>query len=511
MADTDKNILITPNVGSTDEPTIVFTGSDNNPVTLRVLDDGTISFEGSSGQLFSVADNLSGTIFSVNDVSGIPSIEVDDSGLISLAEFGGNVLIGKDIDSTNYKLQVAGEGAIQVTGTNPYIRFSENEVDKAFIQWNSSGYLMIGNDEDLSRIRLRDDVEFSPDNSNWYNIWHAGNDGSGSGLDADTLDGSHASAFATSGHNHDATYAPISHTHSYLANVVEDTSPELGGNLDLKGFDIVDSGSGSTSIANTNYNFTVIGGSTGTETQIIGGERFGGVAGATHVLGYGASIRGGDYYYGTTKTRSGGRLSFSNNSGGYHLTLLQGADVEANVTDLAGGDVTIIGGRSSGTEAGGSIIFKTYDGTGNTSGTTLGTSTTALTIDQTGTARFGASIYPSSDNTGQIGNGTYTWNFGHFTNFQVDSTLTVRSYIDLADSDGIRFGSSDDSRFWYNGSTNNFQVEMEASCLGHRWTDNGTEIMYLEKATGDLTVSGAVTTKGIDTRAYAMVMANFFG
>lgn len=33
-------------------------------------------------------------------------------------------------------------------------------------------------------------------------IWHAGNDGSGSGLDADLLDGNHASAFALSGHTH---------------------------------------------------------------------------------------------------------------------------------------------------------------------------------------------------------------------------------------------------------------------------------------------------------------------
>jgi hypothetical protein len=33
-------------------------------------------------------------------------------------------------------------------------------------------------------------------------IWHSANDGSGSGLDADTLDGNHASSFATSGHTH---------------------------------------------------------------------------------------------------------------------------------------------------------------------------------------------------------------------------------------------------------------------------------------------------------------------
>ena len=35
-------------------------------------------------------------------------------------------------------------------------------------------------------------------NTNWFKIWHDGNDGSGSGLDADTLDGQHASAFLTS-------------------------------------------------------------------------------------------------------------------------------------------------------------------------------------------------------------------------------------------------------------------------------------------------------------------------
>ena len=38
-------------------------------------------------------------------------------------------------------------------------------------------------------------------------IWHSGNDGSDSGLDADLLDGKHASEFATSTHNHDGIYS----------------------------------------------------------------------------------------------------------------------------------------------------------------------------------------------------------------------------------------------------------------------------------------------------------------
>lgn len=39
-------------------------------------------------------------------------------------------------------------------------------------------------------------------------VWHAGNDGSGSGLDADLLDGKHASDFANATHTHD--YLPLS-------------------------------------------------------------------------------------------------------------------------------------------------------------------------------------------------------------------------------------------------------------------------------------------------------------
>jgi hypothetical protein len=45
--------------------------------------------------LFSITDRLAtGSIFSVNDISGIPSINVDASGLVELAPFGGGLSSG---------------------------------------------------------------------------------------------------------------------------------------------------------------------------------------------------------------------------------------------------------------------------------------------------------------------------------------------------------------------------------------------------------------------------------
>jgi hypothetical protein len=112
------DIKITPNRGNVDDPNIEFIGNSGvsgSGIYLNVLEDGTLSFEGTAGQLFSITDSLTGTIFSVNDIAGIPSVEVDDDGTIRLAEFTGNVLIGTNTDDGSSRLQV--NGNIAVSGT----------------------------------------------------------------------------------------------------------------------------------------------------------------------------------------------------------------------------------------------------------------------------------------------------------------------------------------------------------------------------------------------------------
>jgi hypothetical protein len=102
-----QDILITPNRALTStDASITFRDASDNIINLRVINPGTLSFDGSSGQLFSITDDLTGTIFSVNDISGIPSIEVNADGTVSIAEFSGNVGIGTS--SPTEKLEVSG-------------------------------------------------------------------------------------------------------------------------------------------------------------------------------------------------------------------------------------------------------------------------------------------------------------------------------------------------------------------------------------------------------------------
>ena len=70
-------------------------GTTANHITQKpyTTNNGTLSWEGSAGQLFSITNNLtSGSIFSVNDVSGIPSIDVNANGTVSIAQYNGTIV-----------------------------------------------------------------------------------------------------------------------------------------------------------------------------------------------------------------------------------------------------------------------------------------------------------------------------------------------------------------------------------------------------------------------------------
>ena len=96
-----QDIKITP---ATNDPQILFRGSGTTDTDLELnvmssYQSGTGSgtallFEGEEGLLFSITDNLSsGTLFSVADITGLPTLEVDASGDVKLAEYGNSVSV----------------------------------------------------------------------------------------------------------------------------------------------------------------------------------------------------------------------------------------------------------------------------------------------------------------------------------------------------------------------------------------------------------------------------------
>ena len=81
------------------------------------LSNGTLSFEGSQGQLFAITNNLSsGSIFSVNPISGIPIIDVLADRTIQLNPFGGNTGIG----TTNPTAKLDVNGTLNVSGISTF-------------------------------------------------------------------------------------------------------------------------------------------------------------------------------------------------------------------------------------------------------------------------------------------------------------------------------------------------------------------------------------------------------
>ncbi len=117
MSDLNKNIVITPNTGNETNPIITFIGKSNIPSYLKVLDDGTVSFEGSAGQILGITNTLDGSLVIIKNKIGVPTLEVLDDGLLKLSEYANNILVGTGIDNNIDKLQI--NGTITHTGLNP--------------------------------------------------------------------------------------------------------------------------------------------------------------------------------------------------------------------------------------------------------------------------------------------------------------------------------------------------------------------------------------------------------
>ena len=98
---------------STFKSTVTFVSPVSSAsIVARMLDSDVLTFSGARGQLFSISDSFTGTIFGVYDVSGVPAIEAYDTGNVILAETFGNVGVGTTATTAKFTVN----GGVQVSG-----------------------------------------------------------------------------------------------------------------------------------------------------------------------------------------------------------------------------------------------------------------------------------------------------------------------------------------------------------------------------------------------------------
>lgn len=117
------DIVIIPQRGTSNNPSMHFTGSALANIRMEVLPSGSISFIGTSGSLFNVTDNLLGSLMSVGDVSGLPILEVFSDDRVVMGRYGKNTVyvsgtnVGIGKVPANAVFDVSGSAAISGSAT----------------------------------------------------------------------------------------------------------------------------------------------------------------------------------------------------------------------------------------------------------------------------------------------------------------------------------------------------------------------------------------------------------
>ena len=176
---------------------------DNDKILLGTGDDLQIYHDGSHSY---ISDEGTGQLTIMSNGAGIElqkgttefmgrfiadgAVELYYDNVKKLETKSDGVDITGELECDTLEVDGSGDMKIRMHGSsNPYIRFDEGTTYRGYIQYHSTqNALLLGNQETNSIVNITGSLSFTTGGST-YSVWHAGNDGSGSGLDADLLDG----------------------------------------------------------------------------------------------------------------------------------------------------------------------------------------------------------------------------------------------------------------------------------------------------------------------------------
>ena len=340
-----------------------------------------------------------------------------------------------------------------------YLNFYAGIAGVAFGNGNNGVVAWMGPDGDLWKG--------STDNTG-SKYWHAGNDGSGSGLDADTLDGNEASAFLTTS---DTT-------------VVKTTGNQsIAGTKTFTGIPVFNGGTSGSSAP-----FTV------DSTQVVtnlNADLLDGINSASFLRSDANDIYTGTLTGAGNISFSGGVIEIGDGSGSVAMTINDGYgnanlcfNHASGVPDVTGNAFRITTNVDVTTNA--TITFQAKS---NVTANTALALTSLFTMSETGATCLGNTVWHAGNDGSGSGLDADTLdgvNSGSFLRSDADTTKTSGQLL-LNDSITIRFGTGADAQMFHNGSDMYFDFEV----AGDSWyfRDSGDSAIFgFAESTGNLSL-----------------------
>ena len=124
MANSDKDILIPPNRGQSNDPKIEFTGAtagSSSTITMKAVPrsdgQGSLGIEDSSGEsIVAFSEDNTGTLFSVTDDSGSAKFQVNATGVVDAKLNSG--ALGLPVGASSERPSSPSAGYIRWNSTN---------------------------------------------------------------------------------------------------------------------------------------------------------------------------------------------------------------------------------------------------------------------------------------------------------------------------------------------------------------------------------------------------------